>query len=305
MGRASGLLVIAALVAGCDSELVTLGLLPGQEPEGPTGGASSVPVFRFGQPVLLLELSSSEKDDNPTLTSDLLEIYFTSTRGENADVYVAARASADEPFGAPEPVAAVNGDADTASPAISLDGRTLWVGRDGDTTDDADDTDIWFSTRLADGTWSALENATPLNSTSKDIPRQPAGTDALTIMPLGSQRDSDDYRTLFAAREAGGEFGAPMPIPELELGTRVVDGFLTQDLLTLFFSSGDGEDEGDLLVVSRPSLDAPFGTPVALEGINTASDERDPWLSPDGRRLFFTSDRDGDHDIYEAPVARE
>ena len=28
--------------------------------------------------------------------------------------------------------------------------------------------------------------------------------------------------------------------------------------------------------------------------------ERDPWLSPDGKHLFFSSDRDGTLSIYEA-----
>jgi hypothetical protein len=198
----------------------------------------------------------------------------------------------------------VSSEKDDASPAIALDGQTLWVGQDTE-DDDVEDTDIWFVTRLPSGGWSPPENATSLNSDAKDIPRQPAGSAALTIMPLGSQRNGDDYQTFFAARSGSGEFGAPMPIPELELGARVVDGFLTPDLLTLLFSSGEGEDKGDLFVVSRPNLDAPFGEPVALEDINTEHDERDPWLSPDGRRLFFTSNRGESHDIYEVAVTRE
>lgn len=305
MGRASGLLLaLAVLAIGCDSELVTLGRIPRGDPGSSTGGAGSEPVFRFGAPLLVANIQSSDKDDNPTLTSNLLEIYFTSTRGGNADVYFAARTADDQPFGAPVRVDAVSSDDDDASPAIALDGQTLWVGQDTN-DDDVEDTDIWFATRLPNGGWSALENAASLNSSAKDIPRQPAGSAALTIMPLGSQRNGGDYQTFFAARSDGGEFGVPMPIPELELGARVVDGFLTRDLLTLFYSSGEGEDEGDLFVVSRPSLAAPFGEPVALEGINSEHDERDPWLSPDGRRLFFTSNRGDSHDIYEAAVTRE
>src|SRR5688572_15580587 len=122
MGRAPGLLLaFVALVTGCDSELVTLGRIPRQDPEGSTGGAGSEPVLRFGEPVLLATIQSADKDDNPTLTSNLLEIYFTSTRGGNADVYFATRSSDDEPFGAPVRVDAVSSDEDDASPAISLD----------------------------------------------------------------------------------------------------------------------------------------------------------------------------------------
>ena len=33
---------------------------------------------------------------------------------------------------------------------------------------------------------------------------------------------------------------------------------------------------------------------------NTSHDERDPWLSPDRKLLFFSSDRDGKLNIYVA-----
>jgi WD40-like Beta Propeller Repeat len=301
MGRAPGLLAFALLFAGCDSELVTLGRLPRDAPENPPQG---MPRYRFAEPVRLSTISSDGKDDNPTLTADLRELYFLSTRDGDADVFVATRASVDEPFGSPVRVDVASSDKDDASPAISLDGQTLWVGQNAG---DDDNTDIWFSTRLPDQSWSALQNATSLNSSEKDIPRQPAGTFELTIMPLGSQRNGGEYQTFFAISERGGELGMPAPIPELEIGARVIDGFLTQDLLTLFFSSGSGEDEGDLFLTTRASLDSPFGAPVPLDAgiINTEHDERDPWLSPDGRRLFFTSNRDGNHDIYEAAVSRD
>ena len=39
-----------------------------------------------------------------------------------------------------------------------------------------------------------------------------------------------------------------------------------------------------------------------LDDLNTAGDERDPWLTPDGKTLYFTSDRDGALNIYTALV---
>jgi Tol biopolymer transport system component len=48
-----------------------------------------------------------------------------------------------------------------------------------------------------------------------------------------------------------------------------------------------------------------FGAPAAVTDLNTASDERDPWLSPDGTPLFFSSDRSGRYEIYVASVSRE
>jgi hypothetical protein len=190
-------------------------------------------------------------------------------------------------------------DEDDSSPAISLDGSSLWVGRVLE-----DDVDIWVTTTTDAGqTWSELRSVTELNSAEKDIPRPPANRNR--VMPLGSQRGASDYRTLLATRPEGADtFGEPRPIPELENGLRIVDGFLTEDLLMLFYSSGEGEDEGDLFVARRATPDAAFGPPEPLEGLNDSDwDERDPWVAPDMSRIFFTSNRvDDNHEIFEATL---
>jgi hypothetical protein len=43
----------------------------------------------------------------------------------------------------------------------------------------------------------------------------------------------------------------------------------------------------DLFSVARASVTEPFGSPDALDSINGPGDERSPWLSMDGRRLYF------------------
>ena len=97
-----------------------------------------------------------------------------------------------------------------------------------------------------------------------------------------------------------------------------VDGFLTDDGLTLFYSSqplqfsarrGPPSDGGivtpfsDLFVAWRQSTsERVFDFRQALDDLNTGGDERDPWLTPDGKTLYFTSDRDGALNIYTAAV---
>jgi hypothetical protein len=57
-------------------------------------------------------------------------------------------------------------------------------------------------------------------------------------------------------------------------------------------------------LVYEVSLDIPSVRTEPITGplgsLNTDADERDPWLSPDGQRLYFASDRDGVLNIYEA-----
>ena len=61
----------------------------------------------------------------------------------------------------------------------------------------------------------------------------------------------------------------------------------------------------DMYVAWRASTADRFSLPTPLTDLNTAADERDPWLSPDGTLFYFTSDRgNGVLQIYEATASR-
>jgi hypothetical protein len=273
--------------------------------------------YHFGPAQPVSELASTSRTDNPTLTGDLLEIYFTTDRESgNGDVWFATRASAAEPFGAPAPVSAVNGSTFETSSAISADGLTLWFG--SDRSGGAGGVDVWVTQRpTRTDAWSTPVNVVALNSTADDIPRPP-GQHAL-VMPMASTRPADtnpsgSYQTYLAARaSAGAPFAAPAPIPELDSpDSSTVDGFLSEDGLTLFYSATPASDGGvaldggagnaDLYVAWRRATNEPFSFKQPLDDLNTPHDERDPWLTPDGKTLYFTSDRAGVLNIYTAPV---
>jgi hypothetical protein len=291
------------------------------------GNVNPVP-YQFDTPVPVAELASPSRTDNPTLTGDLLEIYFTTDRvSGNGDVWFATRATATAPFGTPAPVTAVNGSSFETSSAISTDGLTLWFG--SDRAGGVGANDIWVSQRATRASaWSTPVNVMALNSPADDIPRPP-GQHAL-VMPMASTKTTSDnpsstnYQTYLATRATpGAPFGAPVAIPELDDPDRsTVDGFLTDDGLTMFFSSAPlaepadaavsavdggrtadaGAANSDLFVTSRLSTSELFSRPVALGDLNTSADERDPWLTPDGTTLYFTSDRGGVLNIYTAAV---
>jgi len=264
------------------------------------------PGYQFGTPRLLTELDTSYANENPTLTADLLELFFTSGRGDNsADVWTARRTSAQDPFGAPSLVSEVSTSAFETSPAISLDGLTLYYG--SDQSGGAGEVDIWQVTRPDRGSsWGDLQNVAPLNSPAKDIPR-PLGQHEL-VMPLGSQRDSGvGYETFLAARPSVGQpFGAPTMVAGLASAQdAVADAFLTGDGLTLFYAVTPQDDSPDLFMATRASTTAAFSQPTPLTALNTDSEERDPWLSPDGATFFFSSNRGGNLQIYEVAVTQQ
>jgi WD40-like Beta Propeller Repeat len=71
---------------------------------------------------------------------------------------------------------------------------------------------------------------------------------------------------------------------------------ISKDRLSLFFHSNRPEGYGgiDIWVSQRASEDDPWGPPQNLgPNINTSSDDRVPFLSHDGHRLYFASNRPG------------
>lgn len=279
-------------------------------------GDSAPRPYHFEVPQIVGELrSDTARTDNPTLTADLLEIFFTSDRlSGNGDVWSASRTDVLHPFSPPAAVAEVNTTTFETSSAISADGLTLWFG--SDRPGGVGSTDIWVSSRPnRSAPWSTPVNVVALNTTAEDIPRPP-GQHAL-VMPLSSKTTTAAvYQTFFATRmSAGAAFDSPTLVAELAYPDRsTVDGFLSDDGLTLFFSSAPlvspadaappdgGTPTADLYVAFRRSVDAKFEVTQPLDDLNTPGDERDPFLTPDGKTLYFTSDRDGALNIYTASV---
>ena len=286
-------------------------------------GSRDPAPYHFDTPKIVPELASNARTDNPTLTADLLEIYFTSDRESgNGDVWFATRSDPSQPFGQAVSIAEVNSIFFETSSAISADGLTLWFGSDRGTG--VGSTDIWQSTRRSrTDPWQSPFNVVALDTAVEDIPRPP-GQHGL-VMPLSSKPGAV-YQTFLAARPStGAPFGKPVLVSELAFTDRTtVDGFLTDDGLTLFYSSsplqypadagprpGDASansiDGGpvpsaDLFVAMRRSTTEEFSAKFPLDDLNTSGDERDPWLTPDGKTLYFTSDRDGALSIYTAAV---
>jgi hypothetical protein len=273
------LLIAAWIGVGCSSVTRTLG-------EG-----TPVPSFGdAGRPVAAI--NDTADDSSPTLTADLLEIYFASTRGAagQSDLWFATRSSRADAFDAPKPIENLNTEETETSPAISLDGLTLWFA--SDRAGGAGGLDIWQSTRSArDADWGAPVNVAELNGSSDDLPRPPA-QDGL-VMPFTSQRDAAPaYQTYLARRDTtGSAFGEITPVSELwQDGASMRDAFLTEDGLLLFFDL-ENNGSGDLYMAWRRSPQDPFEPALRLDAVNTDANEQAPWVNTDGTRFFFGSAR--------------
>ena len=270
-----------------------------------TAGTAGTGILRFEDKSPVGGTQTDDDEDNPTLTADRLQIFFTSNREGNTDVWVATREFTTDDFAAPQRVDDASTDGIDTSPAISLDGLTLFVGW-LDEPGGLGGYDIWQLERTSRlGAWSEAVPVVELNSAEDDIPRPPAMND--TVMPLGSRRSLEGYRTYLAPRaNRDAPFGEPELVEELAFpGQSTVDGFLTEDGLMLFYSSAASEGMGDLYYATRSVPEGRFGPPIPIDELNTGADDRDPWLSPDGQWFYFSSDISGNLELYSSAVSRE
>jgi Tol biopolymer transport system component len=292
MARGVARLAVCALAAaGCRQLFGIDDTTVGADADrGVDAGPADAPTAPWGPP-MALELGSGPGvlDDDPSLTEDLLELYFNSDRGGNADIYVMRRASTSEAWGAPEVVTELASVENETSPEVSLDGRTIYFASNQGTIS----ANLWLAQRANRALpWNPPQLlGPPLSSAAEDLPGCATADGATLFLSQGTGTASDVY----LARLVGGAWTV-QPVAELNTPGVEVAGCLSPDLQTLYFEAS-GVVSNDLFVAERDAAGTYARRPIAE--LNTDALDNDPWVSPDGRHMFFHSDRSGRDRIYE------
>jgi hypothetical protein len=302
------LALFAAVFTGCTETDYVLGGAPegsaGASSTGGSGGSSAAGgLGPFSTPTLVNGLSLPySSDDDPSLTADMLEIYFNSDRPGGVggfDIWRSVRASSDAPGGFPEVVPQLSSSGVETRASVEPDGLTIWV-----TTRPFGGTagyDIWVSRRASrDDPWNPMSYVAGLSSWDDDMATAPGGgVDAIYLArrPLGTE-PYDMYRF----DRIGAGFGEAIAIDELNTPGSESDPFVTADGLSMFLTMQDlGTLWDDIYVAHRTAPDLPFGAAVPVSELNTDWSDNDIWVSPDLRTAFFASNRNGGAlNIYEA-----
>jgi len=262
------------------------------------------PSAPFGavEPVVGLNLPGAD-DLGAQLTPDELTVFFTSDRanapGRDYDLYVATRASVDEPFGAPVALDALRTDGfHEVSPTISADGLTIYFIRSPQPTTRAGD--VWVAVRTSP--------AEPFGPPSRVDAVSTEGTESspyLTATGLYLARDREpgdpvDLDLVYAPRGPSGELGEAVPLDGVNaVGADDARPVLSADPLRIYWASARADGNYDIWTAARPSIDAPFADDAPVAELNSVGLDAPNWLSPDGCTLYLTSQRAGDRsDIY-------
>jgi len=260
----------------------------------------------FSVPVPISELNTPTSEMSPDISADGLTLYYsTSLEGGlgDRDIWFATRSITDIVFGDPVNLVEINSEGGERGPSISPDGLTIYFTTDK--TGGAGNGDIWVATRsVVTEPFGEPVNVVELNTTSTDgAPFVTA--DGLTIFFTSDRPGTvGQLDTWVATRsEVSEPFGEVTNIAELNTTSHDSGPVLTQDGLTIVFSSTrpGGAGEYDLWIATRTDTESAFGEPQNLEALNTAYTDDSPGLSPDGRGIYFCSDRpggEGELDLY-------
>jgi len=304
-----------AAVAGCDAERVLaiakIGDAGGPagdagHNDGPPNDAGDAPTSpsdggSFAPPRVVPGLRGDAFDvQDPSMTSEELELYFTSATGGSNDIWVARRTLTSDPWGSGAVVAELSSPRNDADPEVSVDGLNMFLSSDRD----GDGTHLYVARRRTrDTPWEQPVRVDGYGSAALDV--APAVDRAQLYLVFASQRGTASDLHLYAATrpDASAAWQTATELTALSSTSRDTDPALFAEGRGLIFASRRTAPAAktDLFQTARSDVGAPFASRVdPISDLNTAASEEDPWVSQDGRHILFVSDRDGGSRIYEA-----
>lgn len=269
------------------------------------GAMACNPTGVFGNLRAVGGLDSAHEDEFASLSADELTVYLADNSAApgtaNLDLYAASRPTIAAPFGAPVSLVGLNTSSDDRSPSVSSDGLSLFFHSSRGTS-----YDLYVSTRTSTGSSFGAPTALGPSINSTFIETSPVvSADGKTLY---FDRDDGTGSRLFRSTLGPTGFQAPTPVSELDTAS-AHSATLTADELTIFFASDRVGGAGmiDIWTATRASTQVSFGAITNVTELNTNLQEFPDWVSPDGCRLYFTSNRPGGaggFDIFVAERAR-
>ncbi|WP_394844312.1 hypothetical protein LZC95_45575 [Pendulispora brunnea] len=242
----------------------------------------------FGRPTLVPGLpTGSGKSSGARLSADELTVVYD----DGKDLVLATRSDVASGFQTKPWLAATNSTAEDYLPWISTNGKDLYFMSNREVTTTYD---LYHARR--DDTGSAFGAA-------QKVFHLPSGNIASPYLLEGRElwltRLDGDKQEIFRAPITGdATFGAATPVSELnDPASKNAGAAVTQDGLTVYFvSTRSGAGDQDIWVATRTTDSGTFGTPTRLPGVNSSFNDSPGWISPDGCRLYLSSDRDEGND---------
>ena len=269
-------LVVLALV-GCDK------ILLGPERLDASIDPLDIANLPFGPPMPIASVNTDADEDRPTLTADLLELYFHRTEvTTRSRIWVAKRARVDDPFGPPEIVTKLD-IGNVARACVSSDGLRIYFSH---VPSIADYGDIYFASRAtrADD-WSTPTVVPELTTVAKEFCGSER-SDRLVMLGMSDSGGTTFDDTWMVSRTSQDlPWGPRAPIAELntvdEEGAPWADA---SGVILVFDRRKTGSSE---VAIFQATLQGQTYAVRKLTELEQDGRQGSPWVSPDGRTLVY------------------
>ena len=269
-------LALLFVLAGCDAVL-----LPDEKAFDPS--------TRFGAPVALSGINTGDEEDRPTLADDMLELVFHRA----ARLWVTTRVSVDEDFGSATQITALDPITPTTGSSVraclSHDGLGIYFSRRELATDTFD---IFHATRASRAdAWGTPVKVVELSSVEQDYCGSESADGTQMYLSQGG-------RLKIATRaQPTDPWGTPVVVTAIETASQEFAIWATADKRVIVFDRETANINGVWMAVDTGgSFTMRQLDEIAVDG----NEEGSPWISPDGRTLFFTVNIAGHSDLYTA-----
>jgi hypothetical protein len=260
------------------------------------GAIDAEPLGPWGAPTPIVDLNTAGfNDDDPSLTDDLLELFFASDRpgGLGArDIWVATRATVMEPWSVPSLVMSLSSTAIDSNHHVTGNGLAIIIS--SMRTGGAGGADLYLSTRTSRASpWSAPMNIAELNSPAGEWMAFQSASELRLLMCSSRAGNEDIYESSRVA--IGADWQSPVVVVAQSTGAHDCDAMTPDDTSIYLASTRVPGEDYDLFFAADPLAPA-----VRIDELSTPNRDRDPWVTPDHRTMYFSSNRTGDDDLYVA-----
>jgi hypothetical protein len=294
MGRR---LFLLALVCACNAHL------GGQDnhatgADGATGSGTdgdsgmmtdaAVALGPWGTPMPVTGAASAgTSEDDPTLSSDGLELYYAVATSNGKNLYEMTRATRTDAFANATVLGAFNGGNANEGPRLAYDDLTIYWGEDGE---------IYSATRATiTSPWTGVAKVPGVDTGAYEKWFAVCGDGSHFVVSRDNGANGQD---LYEGTLGG---GAGTRIDTVSSSSSEISTFLAKDCLTLYFASNRIAPNTQIFMSTRNAIGSAWSTPVqAPAPFATGTDNEDAGYTPDNRLFVFATTRagNGTKDVY-------
>ncbi len=264
----------------------------------PCFGQTTIPIS-FNNPPLTpqlfgeLSISTLLNERDFAISPDGKELYYTvSTPKSTFQTIVFSKQLSDGVWSAPQ-VVSFGGQFSDLEPALSADGKTLYFASNRPITGtQTKDFDIWKVNRVGAG-WGKPENlGLPINTESDEF--YPSIAKSGNLYFTATYPGGVGKEDIYVSRLANQLYQKPLVL-DTAINTRLYEfnAFVSPDETYILFTGYGRRDDmgGGDLYLSIKDAQGNWKPARNLKALNSRQLDYCPYVSPDGKALYFTSER--------------